>query len=306
MSDSISARDADFDCVDPRIISQLGRSELYQDYERAFGVATGLPLSLAETNRGQVESHGEWRQNLFVEWFARHHPVCASCLDSSQVLTDDAAALTLRHLDGLCESSVPIRTGGRILGFLRTGEVATARPSAVRFRKIARHARVQEADFDEAELSRAYFAIPVMTPEKYRSIVDLLTIFAGHLSLIVGQLLMRDGNLESPNIARARRFIHEHQAGSLGLNQVAGVAGMSSYYFCKKFKKSTGYTFTEYVARARVEAAKNLLLNPQVRVTEAAFEVGFQSIGHFNRVFKQVVGQCPSRYREGLPMRTAG
>jgi AraC-like DNA-binding protein len=51
----------------------------------------------------------------------------------------------------------------------------------------------------------------------------------------------------------------------------------------------------------RVEKAKNLLLNPNLRISEIAYEVGFQSLTHFNRVFKRVVGQSPTDYRAELP-----
>lgn len=46
---------------------------------------------------------------------------------------------------------------------------------------------------------------------------------------------------------------------------------------------------------------KNLLLNPNLRVSEIACEVGFQSLTHFNRVFKKVAGESPTGYRERLP-----
>jgi len=47
----------------------------------------------------------------------------------------------------------------------------------------------------------------------------------------------------------------------------------------------------------RIEKSKNLLLNPNLRISEIAFEVGFQSLTHFNRVFKKVLGQSPTEYR---------
>jgi AraC-like DNA-binding protein len=71
----------------------------------------------------------------------------------------------------------------------------------------------------------------------------------------------------------------------------------SSFYFCKLFKKATGLNFTDYVSRVRIEKAKNLLLNPNLRISEIAFEVGFQSLTHFNRVFKKIIGQSPTQYR---------
>ena len=52
-----------------------------------------------------------------------------------------------------------------------------------------------------------------------------------------------------------------------------------------------------------IEKAKNLLLNPNLRVSEIAFEVGFQSLTHFNRVFKKLLGQSPTEYRAQLLAR---
>ncbi len=308
MNEPMSAWEPAKEWRDDRIVEQLEQSALYRDYERAFSEATGLPLSLAPAGDGQFFCRANHQGNPFCQLLARHHQTCAACLCSQQETTGDGLAgpRTFTYFAGLCESSVAIRSGEKTIAFLRTGEVATLKPSRPRFERIARHLREGGADFDQAELSRAYFSTPVMPPEKYRSILDLLAIFAGHLSLVAGQLLLSNGNSEAPNIACARQFIHEHQGEPLELKQVAGQARMSSCYFCRKFKEATGFTFTEYVARTRVETAKNLLLNPQVRISEVAFEVGFQSITHFNRVFKEITGQCPSKYREELPGWLAG
>ena len=75
---------------------------------------------------------------------------------------------------------------------------------------------------------------------------------------------------------------------------------VSTFYFCKIFKKVTGMTFTEYLGRVRVEKAKNLLLNPHLRISEIAYAVGFQSLTHFNRVFRELTGQSPTDFRKKL------
>jgi len=58
--------------------------------------------------------------------------------------------------------------------------------------------------------------------------------------------------------------------------------------------------FTEYVSRVRIEKARALLLNPNLRISEIAYEVGFQSLTHFNRVFKKLLGQSPTEFRSHL------
>jgi AraC-like DNA-binding protein len=59
-------------------------------------------------------------------------------------------------------------------------------------------------------------------------------------------------------------------------------------------------TFTEYLSRVRIEKAKSLLGNASARITEAASEAGFESIPHFNRVFRKYAGVCPTQYRASL------
>ncbi len=87
----------------------------------------------------------------------------------------------------------------------------------------------------------------------------------------------------------------------LSLAQVAAAVHTSIFYFCKLFRKVTGTTFTEFVSRTRVEKAKNLPLDPNLRVSEIAYEARFQSLTHFNRVFKKVAGESPTVYRGHLP-----
>jgi AraC-like DNA-binding protein len=101
-------------------------------------------------------------------------------------------------------------------------------------------------------------------------------------------------------VVRARQFIQENQAEDVSLGMVAKAVNMSTFYFCKMFKKVTGLNFTEYVSRVRVEKARNLLLNRNLRFSEIAYEIGLQSLPHFNRVFKKITGRSPTEYRGQL------
>src|SRR4029077_15949624 len=85
-----------------------------------------------------------------------------------------------------------------------------------------------------------------------------------------------------------------HYGDPVGLDEMARTMHVSTFYFCKMFKRATGLTFTDYLGRVRVEKAKNLLLNPHLRVSEIAYTVGFQSLTHFNRVFRKLTGESPT------------
>lgn len=289
--------------LEHRIIEQIRRLELYQNYVRAFVEATGLPLRLASVDDWQASGCDINRKNPFCELLAKQNKSCDACSRVRQelMLFGESDHHTSTCFAGLCESCIPIRTGGRTIGFLLTGQIMTDKPTPTRLARLIQRMREWGVVFDEAQLRKSYFSTQAMSRKHYRSILELLTIFAGHLSLNADQLILRNDNSEAPEIQRAREFIKDHLTEPLDLKLVAESANLSSCYFCKKFKESTGLTFTAYVARTRVEAAKEMLLNPQVRVSEVAFEVGFQSLTHFNRVFKEIAGLSPTQFRDQLP-----
>ncbi len=140
-----------------------------------------------------------------------------------------------------------------------------------------------------------------MARHQYDSTIRLLAIFAEHLATVSNQLLLREATPEADVITNARRFIATHHHEPLGLGDVARAVHLSAPYFCKVFKQATGFSFTEYLARVRVEAVKRIMLTAHWRISEAAFAAGFQSLAQFNRVFLRLVGETPSNFRLRRP-----
>jgi AraC-like DNA-binding protein len=56
----------------------------------------------------------------------------------------------------------------------------------------------------------------------------------------------------------------------------------------------------DYINRCRVEQAKQMLLKQDARVSEVAFETGYQSLSQFNRSFRNIMGESPTEYRRRL------
>jgi AraC-like DNA-binding protein len=195
---------------------------------------------------------------------------------------------------------VPVRLGEKTIGFLQTGQIFRKEPTDAQFERTARLAAEWGLPVDRQELREAFFATRVVPGAQHQSIVKLLAIFAQHLAMISNRIIVQQENAELPVITRAKEFIQRNQSEELSLTMVARAVNTSSFYFCKLFKKTTGLNFTAYVSRIRIEKAKNLLLNPHLRVSEIAYEVGFQSLTHFNRVFKKIIGHSPTEYRSQL------
>jgi AraC-like DNA-binding protein len=284
------------------LIETLIDSQMYRDYERAYTEATGLPVSLRPTETWQLPLHGKRKENPFCAMVAEKSRACASCLQMQEKLrqhaNEHAASMSCAY--GLCEVAVPVRLGDETVGFLQTGQVMRQKPTPKLFEEIA-PALEQNVNGDIEKLREAWFQTPVMAQKKLDSVTHLLSIFAEHLSMKGNQIALQQNHAEPPIITKAKLYIEEHHTEEISLGQVAGAVHTSTFYFCKMFKRATGINFTEFVSRLRAEKAKNLLLNPNLRISEIAYEVGFQSLTHFNRVFKKIMGQSPTDYRRRLP-----
>jgi len=287
---------------DRGLIEALAASRIFQEYERGFTEATGLPVALRPVETWQLPHHGKRNEGPFCSLISQKSRACASCLSVQENLSELAVeqAHTIGCPNGLCDTAVPVRLGDRLIGFLQTGQVFRKKPTESQFERAARQLAEWGVEVSRPALHEAYFATRVVPPKQHEAIVKLLTIFAQHLSMLSNQVVVQQENAEPPVITRAKEFIQEHQTENLRLGHVAKACNTSTFYFCKMFKKVTCINFTDYLSRVRIEKSKNLLLNPNLRVSEIAFEVGFQSLTHFNRVFKKILGQSPTEYRVQL------
>jgi AraC-like DNA-binding protein/ligand-binding sensor protein len=284
------------------LVDALVNSKIYKDYERAFSDLTGLPIALQPVETWQLPHHNKRNENPFCALMSDKSRACAQCLQMQEKLCLQAAkgAQTVTCASGLSDSAVPVWMSDRLIGFLQIGQVFRKKPTPAQFEKVCKLTKQWGIETDRETLRKAFFAGRVVTPKEHDSALKLLTIFAQHLAMVSNQVFIQRENSEPPVITKAKTYIQEHQTEELSLTQVAKAVNMSSYYFCKMFKKIAGINFTDYVSRVRIEKSKNLLLNPNLRVSEIAFEVGFQSLTHFNRVFKKILNESPTDYRAKL------
>ena len=287
-----------------QLIELLLRSRLFRDYENVFTKATGLPLALRPLEYWQLEHHQKTNENRFCALLAERPATLAVCLQSHAEIVQHTGARPCTETCpfGLTETAVPVRLGENTIGFLRIGQVL--RRSAIKSDKARAAAKLKQCGIPFAgTIRKAWEMTPIIPKDKYSAIVRLLTFFAEQLSALINQLVLERQNAEPPLVQKAREYIEQHKMEPLSLAAVARASGASVFHFCKVFKKSTGLKFTDYVARVRLEDAKTQLLNPSKRISEVAYDVGFQSLTQFNRMFKRVFGQSPTEFRAHLHSR---
>jgi len=99
-------------------------------------------------------------------------------------------------------------------------------------------------------------------------------------------------------IGRALDFMEEHYFEDISLRDIARAACLSRYHFCRLFKRQVGITCISYLSQLRIERAKSLLGNTSHPITQICFDVGFNDLSHFERVFRSIAGITPSTYRK--------
>jgi AraC-like DNA-binding protein/ligand-binding sensor protein len=284
------------------LVEQLRKSQIYRDYEKAFRETTGLPIALRPTESFNLPHHEDPKEAPFCALMASTNQTCAACLQLQKRVEEQAQMepRTLKCFAGMCDAAVPVRVGENLVAFLQTGQVFVQKPTAKDFNRLTKELLHWGVQTDVKRMEEAYFQTRVLDKKQFDAVLRLLTIFAQHLASLSNQLMVSAQRSESPMVTRAKQFIAEHQDEELSLRQVAGAVNTSAFYFCKMFKQATGLTFTDYLARVRIEKVKNLLINPHKRISEAAYEAGFQSLSQFNRVFRKIVGESPTTWREKL------
>ena len=112
-------------------------------------------------------------------------------------------------------------------------------------------------------------------------------------------------NLELPNEASSSKSPHTRLQPAITLvernyhqrlmvTEAAEQCGIPPFRFGREFKEQYGMDFREFVLRYRVKEACRMLQNPKASVTEIGYSVGFSEPSYFTKMFKKLVGRCPS------------
>lgn len=99
-------------------------------------------------------------------------------------------------------------------------------------------------------------------------------------------------------INRSFEYIEKNYTEDIHLKDIARAAGFSEYYFSRLFKEITEKNFHQYLNEFRIKKAENLLMDSNYTISEAAYAVGFSSLTTFDRLFRQIKGCSPQKFRK--------
>lgn len=99
-------------------------------------------------------------------------------------------------------------------------------------------------------------------------------------------------------IVEAKEYIRHNYNQNVTLNDISKQFYINPYYFSQLFKKKTGMTYQKYLTDYRVDRAKKLLAETELRIYEVCKLVGYSDANHFNQIFERSEGMKPSEYRQ--------
>lgn len=105
------------------------------------------------------------------------------------------------------------------------------------------------------------------------------------------------GGLPQHKLRLVTDYINDYLECELSLNELAAIAQLSQYHFCRVFKQATGLKPHQYLVQQRVERAKQLLKQGEMSIAEVAIACGFTHQSHLHRHFKRLTGVTPKTWR---------
>lgn len=101
------------------------------------------------------------------------------------------------------------------------------------------------------------------------------------------------------DIEQVRKYIMNHLEENLSIDRLAGQVYLSPGYLSYMFKKETGMNLSRYIKECRMEKAKELLKETNMKIVQIGKEVGFSNVSYFCQSFREYCGVSPEKYRKG-------
>jgi AraC family transcriptional regulator, pdu and cob operon regulator len=197
---------------------------------------------------------------------------------------------------GLIDIVVPLFVNEQYIGCLTTGQILKSPPTLKSFAEFKD--KVKALNLNEDKLKEYYFATNVMSAQQIEALVELLALAGNYILESESKLLFLESVNEKKKILAARHYIEQNYQKKLTIEEIANCVFLSKSHFSHMFKKEVGISPINYLNRFRIDKAKELLQNTNNSITEIAANVGFQSLPHFNRIFKSLEKITPGLCRK--------
>lgn len=127
--------------------------------------------------------------------------------------------------------------------------------------------------------------------------VESQGIISQLFSRFLAQAVYKNEHIEE-RILKTLRYIHKNIDKPIDISYLAGICYLTKDHFIRLFKKEMNTTPGKYINKKKIEAAQLRLLIDNASIKDIAYELGFDNISYFNRLFTKITGESPGRYKK--------
>ena len=282
----------------------LADSPEFAEFTAILKKLTGVMMALNEPAIGIIRRKFEEGEGNPVCRLIRADRIglhrCTACdrRHHSRVAASGKAQQYVCHA-GFWDIAVPVFVFGRHVATISSGQLLRDPKSPAAFRRLRK--RLGWLKIPDRDLRAAYEGALYLPPEQITCVMRLLELFARQLCESAQRIRDLQAQLERVEVRRGREFVErEFRNPSLALAGAASHAGLSPAHFSHVFRQTTGTNFIRFIQTRRVAEAKKQLAATQDSITDICYACGFNSLTHFNRVFRSFESVSPREYRQLL------
>ena len=288
-----------------QLCSHPGLRRLFDLAWRTFGVN---PALVSMDGRRLIIFDREARAQPFcgaLQAYSGGPQLCSMC-DQSRFLDARRGAQTLRYRchAGLREFVIPVIRDGQIIALLQCGQVHDRAPSATEWAEARKS--LTSAGIAAPQLRSLFYRNRVLEPDRQTDLLDLLELIAARLAHADERELRTGPGQTQAALGRAMTYIEAHLSEPIAVRAVARAASLSTRTLMRSFRKEVETTVVEFILRRRVARARRLLQERDKTCAEIAFQCGFGSVQHFNRIFRRHENASPTEWRAAMARTTPG
>lgn len=283
------------------------QSPLHMNFEDLTGVTLDVPeLALPPKNRFHLCEYC-----LLAKRTRRGHLGCNQNKNTTNRLASRRGTgfVGLCHL-GMTDIVEPLVYQGRTLGVFYYGSVlrADTRPQAqARIRRYCERHKLPPGALLRQLSKMPEIASPVIEHARTQlwlvrdlalKLVEASSVPVERYRTLLNFGFTSNRRLLTPLTQAAMAYVHRRYRDNLEVLKIAEALKCQPAHLSRSFKKSAGYSLSDYIKRVRIDHAMRLLSSEQYSVGEIGFMVGFQDQSHFGKIFRSLLQMTPKEFRE--------
>jgi len=315
------------------VITSLEKLGFLDELREVFYQNTGLTISFLNPNGREYDFYPGFERNLYCSLLQSTPSGLKKCIQSDSNALEKAKAektfCIYKCHAGLTNAAIHLEYKGLEVGSIFTGQVLTESPDELQFEEIFKG--LEQLDIPYASLKDAFLRTKVIPEFKLTTGVHLLNFMSNYIISVEDEFNLQNEKMELENelqklkisileydhkqkqsrvgspvvqdknshsILNAQIFIENNFHKRIKLNDVAASVYLSPNYFSTLFKEISGESFSLFLQKTRLNAAKVMLIETNLSIKEIVFAVGYDDYNYFNRIFRKSEGLPPAKFRD--------